>query len=288
MAAEVQEFRSALQNPGSAAWQEGAKALHERLWQPIESSMGVPKVIVVAHGALHYLPFGTLMGPDSKLLIDQYSLRFLPSASVLKYLKPPAKKDGLLLALGNPDLGDPRLDLRFAEDEARQVAKLSPQARLLVRKDASETNLKKAGGAFSRIHFATHGKFQPDEPLASGLYLSKDAENDGVLTVGELYSMQLDTDLVTLSACETGLGKVANGDDVVGLTRGFLYAGSRSIVASLWSVDDKATATLMETFYDNITSQSKQDALRNAQLKTREAFPHPFFWAAFQLTGRAD
>ena len=288
LASAVQDFRSAIEEVTSDKWRDGARALHARLWQPIEPLIGGTKVIVVAHGALHYLPFAALMGPDGKLVIDHYSLRFLPSASVLKYLKPPTKKDGALLALGNPDLGDARLDLKFAEDEAREVAKLSPEARLLVRKDASETNLKKAGGAFSRIHFATHGKFQPDEPLASGLYLAKDAENDGVLTVGELYSMQLDTDLVTLSACETGLGKVANGDDVVGLTRGFLYAGSRSIVASLWSVDDKATATLMETFYEGLKQQSKQEALRAAQLKTRESFPPPFFWAAFQLTGRAN
>src|SRR6185295_10092586 len=114
-------------------------------------------------------------------------------------------------------------------------------ARLLVRKEATETNFKRAGRIFSRIHFATHGKFQADQPLASGLYLAKDGDNDGVLTVGELYSMDLDADLVTLSACETGLGKVANGDDVVGLTRGFLYGGARSVVASLWQVDDRAT-----------------------------------------------
>ena len=285
----VQQFRTALQDAGSDRWRENARALHARLWQPLEPSIGVNKVIVVAHGALHYLPFAALMSADGRLLIDQYSLRSLPSASVLKYLKPPVeKKDGLLLALGNPDLGDAKLDLKFAEDEAKTVTKLFPQSRLLLRGDASETNLKKAGAVFSRIHFATHGKFQADEPLSSGLFLAKDAENDGLLTVGELYSMRLDTDLVTLSACETGLGKVANGDDVVGLTRGFLYAGARSIVASLWSVDDKATAMLMETFYDSLGRQSKQDALRTAQLKTRESFPHPFFWAAFQLTGRAD
>ncbi len=168
------------------------------------------------------------------------------------------------------------------------VGSMYPQSRILLRKDASESNFKKAGSAFRRIHFATHGKFQADEPLKSGLYLAKDADNDGVLTVGELYSMNLDADLITLSACETGLGKIANGDDVVGLTRGFLYAGSRSIVASLWSVDDKATATLMQAFYRNLASMNKRDALRQAQIKTRDTFPHPFFWAAFQLTGRAE
>jgi len=97
--------------------------------------------------------------------------------------------------------------------------------------------------------------------------------------------MRLESDLVTLSACETGLGKVASGDDVVGLTRGFLYAGAATIVASLWKVDDRATAELMRRFYDNLGRMDKLEALRQAQLETRKAFPAPFFWAAFQLIG---
>lgn len=288
-AAQIQGLRKALEDTKSPAWQEGARSLYQRLWQPLEKLVTSRSVVVVAHGALHYLPFAALQDGDGKFLIDRYSLRFLPSASVLKYLRPVMRqKDVRLLALGNPDLDDPRLDLAFAEGEAKLVASLYPTSRVLLRKDASESNFKKAGDVFSRIHFASHGKFQADEPLKSGLYLAKDAGNDGVLTVGELYSMNLNADLVTLSACETGLGKIANGDDVVGLTRGFLYAGSRSIVASLWSVDDQATATLMQAFYGNLKSMNKREALRQAQIKAREAFPHPFFWAAFQLTGRAE
>ena len=289
LASQVQSLRKTLEDTESQAWQQSARGLYQRLWQPLEKLITSKNVIVVAHGALHYLPFAALQDAEGKFLLDRHSLRFLPSASVLKFLRPVLQnKDGRLLALGNPDLDDPRLDLAFAEGEAKLVASLYPSSRVLVRKDASESNFKKAGSVFSRIHFASHGKFQADEPLKSGLYLAKDADNDGVLTVGELYSMNLEADLVTLSACETGLGKISNGDDVVGLTRGFLYAGSRSIVASLWSVDDKATATLMQAFYANLASMNKREALRQAQIKAREAFPHPFFWAAFQLTGRAE
>ena len=286
---QVQALRTAIEQPGTKAWQTLSRALYGKLWKPLETSITTKNVIIVAHGSLHYLPFNVLQAEDGGLLIDRVGLRFLPSASVLKFLHPlPAKNDSQLLVLGNPDLGDAKLDLKFAESEARLIAGMSKTSRLLVRLDASEANLKKTAGIFSRLHFATHGKFQADDPLSSGLYLAKDAKNDGVLTVGELYSMNLDADLVTLSACETGLGKVANGDDVVGLTRGFLYAGSRSIVASLWSVDDQSTATLMKAFYENLSNQNKQEALRLAQLKTRKTFPHPFYWAAFQLTGRAD
>jgi CHAT domain-containing protein len=95
----------------------------------------------------------------------------------------------------------------------------------------------------------------------------------------------LQADLVTLSACETGLGKVRNGDDVVGLTRGFLYAGSNTIVASLWEVDDQATSYLMQQFYADLKTNNEGEALRQAQLAARKKFNNPFYWAAFQLTG---
>ncbi len=289
LAEEVLRLRRSLERPESNAWQAAAQRIYARLWQPVDDLIKGSNVIIVPHGALHYLPFGVLQAPDGSFLLDRYGIRLLPSASVLKFVRPsPQKTDTPLLVLGNPDLGDPKTDLKFAEEEARYVAGMFTGARVLTRGNASETNFKKAGALFSRLHFATHGKFHADSPLSSGLYLARDGENDGILTVGELYSMGLDADLVTLSACETGLGKITNGDDIVGLTRGFLYAGSRSIVASLWSVDDKATAELMKAFYEKLAGMNKAEALRQAQLKTRQSFPHPFFWAAFQLTGRAE
>jgi len=147
--------------------------------------------------------------------------------------------------------------------------------------------VRRYGGDYYYIHFATHGQFSPDNPLQSALLLSPDARSNGMLTVDKLYSMQLNANLVTLSACETGLSKVANGDELVGLTRGFLYAGASSIVASLWKVDDLATAYLMVRFYRGMQQTDKLDALRKAQLETRKKYPHPYYWSAFQLTGRA-
>ena len=289
LANQVQVFRKGIESPQSNDWTGASRALYARLWQPLEGEITTKNIIVVAHGALHYLPFAALQRFDGNFLVDRHSLRLLPSASVLKFLKPTlAKKQAPVLVFGNPDLGDPKLDLQFAESEAKTVTRLYPASKLFTRKAASETAFKQSATAYSRIHLASHGKFQADAPLASGLYLAGDAANDGLLSVGELYSMNINADLVTLSACETGLGKIANGDDVVGLTRGFLYAGSRSIVASLWSVDDKATAELMQTFYRNLASLDKSEALRQAQIKTRQVYPHPYFWAAFQLTGRSD
>ena len=287
---EIQALRNAIGLADSDKWQSHAERLYQHLWQPIDKILsGTSRIIIVPHGALHYLPFSVLRGADGKMLVERYGLSVLPSASVLQFLSPmPTDSTTSMLVLGNPDLGNPALDLKFAGEEATVVSHFYPDSRLLLRRDASETNLRKDGRRFRRLHIASHGSFQAEAPLDSGLHLAKDGENDGVLTVGELYGMDLDAELVTLSACETGLGKIASGDDVVGLGRGFLYAGARAIVSSLWSVDDKATGELMRAFYRNLVQHDKVEALRQAQLSTRAQFPHPFFWAAFQLTGRAN
>lgn len=289
LASEVRALRATVQDPSSGGqWRAPSRALYRRLMQPLEP-LGKARITIVAHGALHYLPFDALHD-DKGFLIERATIRMLPAASVLKFLgNGAAQKPGEVIAFGNPDLGDPRYDLAFAQAEAQTIAAHMPRSRALLRKDATKAALAKYGTGFRYIHIASHGEFDPDVPLQSGLLLAGKGVNDGLLTVGELYSMRLDADLVTLSACETALGKIANGDDVVGLTRGFLYGGARSIVASLWQVDDRATGELMSSFYDAIgKGADKREALRAAQLQTMKAYPHPFYWAAFEITGQGD
>ena len=260
--------------------------LYEMLIRPFKSMIHTKNLTIVPHGVLHYLPFNAL-NSRGKYLIDNYSIRVLPSASVMKFINDPREDyAGNLLAFGNPDLGHPAYDLPGAQNEAIAITKDQPKSKLLLRNKATETAVKKYGAGFRYIHFATHGTFDAENPLLSGLLLTGDDENDGTLTVGELYNLSLPADLVTLSACETALGKVANGDDVVGFTRGFLYAGTSSIVSSLWKVDDNATSILMQQFYESLRKDDKRSALRTAQLKVKNAYcSHPYFWAAFQLTG---
>lgn len=285
--AEVRGFRDAIERRDTGAAALG-RPLYDRLIRPLAADLTGSKLTISPHGVLHYLPFDALMDGDEYLL-DRFSLRLIPSAATLTYIRSDqATKVGRLLALGNPDLGNSSYDLPNAQIEAINVAALFPESRALLRADASRSAVRELGSGFSMLHFATHGKFNADAPLNSGLYLAKGHDADGILTVSDLYGLNLDSDLVTLSACETGLGKVANGDDVIGLTRGFLYAGARSIVASLWEVDDAATEQLMVSFYGNLKEHDKREALRLAQIETRAKFPHPMFWAAFQIVGRAD
>jgi len=281
---EIKNFRRLLETPGSSGYEAVSKRLYLILIDPIEKDLIHKNLIIVPHGAIHYLPINALHD-GRRYMIEKYNIRIMPSAAALKFLRKDKIKRKEVLVFGNPDLGNPDLDLAYAQNEAMAISRLRPGSRVFVRKQATESALRKYAPDFSLIHFATHGRFDPESPLKSAILLARDAENDGMLTVDKLYSMRLDSDLVTLSACETGLGKVSSGDDVVGLSRGFLYAGSRSIVASLWKVDDLATSQIMSQFYANLEKMDKSEALHQAQLKGKDRYPHPFYWASFQLTG---
>jgi CHAT domain-containing protein len=133
-----------------------------------------------------------------------------------------------------------------------------------------------------------HAKYNSENPLFSTLYLAKDHQNDGYLEVHEIYGLDLtkNTNLVVLSACETQIGELSAGDEIVGLSRAFLLAGTPSVIASLWPVNDKATAFLMERFYTHLKDgQERGEALRQAQIEVQAVYPHPYYWAAFVLTG---
>jgi CHAT domain-containing protein len=285
LAKDVLDFREKLTHVGSSDYIPNAKALYRRLFAPVAGRLTTPKLIIVPHGVLHYLPFGAL-NSEKDFLIDRYQVRILPSASILSILKDRAKNDKQpALILGNPDLKDPAYDLKYAEEEAMALGKIIPHATVLLRNNARASVIREKGNQYRIIHFAAHGVFDPENPLNSALLLAGNGVDQGLLRAGDLYQLRLNNDLITLSACETALSAISKGDDVIGFTRGFLYAGARSIVSSLWKVDDEATRDLMVGFYKRIPRMEKDKALREAQLNVKQRYPHPFYWAAFQLTG---
>lgn len=284
LAEDVQALRGAMQQPDKGSPILAAQLMHARVLAPLLPLIQGEQIAIVPHGPLHYLPFAALHD-GKRFVVETKSLRMLPAAGVLPYLVARRSAGQGLLLVGNPDVGKPELDLPHAQIEAEAIHKSWPNSTLLVRKNASKEGVTKVIGGYSRLHFASHGVFNPETPLASGLLLAPNGERDGMLTVAELYELQLEADLVTLSACETGLGAISSGDDVVGLNRGFLFAGTRTIVSSLWSVEDEATKDLMIGFYANLPNHSRREALRQAQMAVKAKSPHPFYWAAFQLTG---
>ena len=268
-------------------FQAVSKELYEAVLAPVSKDIKAKNLIVVPHGVLHKVPFAALTD-GSNYLIEKYTISVLPSASLLEYVVKKRKEEKeKALVLANPKTE--HMPLGFAEVEGRMLESLFPSKEAYYREKATETKAKLRASDFNVIHFATHGEFNERQPMQSGLLLTRDDENDGCLQVHEVFEMDLKSaNLVTLSACETALSKIQGGDDLVGLSRGFIYAGTPSILATLWKVDDASTSKLMEIFYRNWKSgMSKAEALRSAQesVKEMKGYEHPFYWAPFIMIG---
>jgi CHAT domain-containing protein len=158
-----------------------------------------------------------------------------------------------------------------------------PNARVFTGGDAREDKLREFGPSAGKIHIAAHGIFRADNPMFSSLKLG-----ETWLHLFDIFNLQLGAELTTLSACETGMSAVSEGDELLGLARGFLYAGTPSLVVSLWTVSDRSTAQLMRRFYEGLRDGlSKSRALREAILDVKADFPHPYYWAPFILLGKS-
>lgn len=289
---KVEAFRSAVHDLERMDYRLLGRELFDSLVAPVESRIAGKKLIIVPSGRLNNLPFAGLM-KENQFLAEVYDCVVLPNASTLQFVRTEAKFPSAprVIAVGNPV--NPRVTrLPGTEREVTNIGAIYPGSSVLLAGRATETNCRNEMASFDIVHIACHGLFNDNYPLLSSLVLSPDAHNDGFLEVHELYNLNLTkTRLVILSACETGLSQIKKNDDVIGLVRGFLYAGVPSLVASLWKVDDNATAALMSNFHLLLKlGNSKGEALRKAQLQLmrNEATRHPYFWAAFVLYGNPD
>jgi CHAT domain-containing protein len=266
--------------------------LHHLLIKPVEGELSRFTVLgIIPNGKLYLLPFQALGEPtpqgEFRFLVEDKSLFYLNSQSILKFAQQRAGEigdKGNLIAFGNPDDS-----LRYAEEEIELIKRLFPKAKAYVRRDATEDKVKTGLGGFNVLHLATHGKLKRNIKESYVLLApSPDGKEDGRLFIREIWGLQLmEYQLVTLSACETARGKEASGDIMVSLETAFLRAGTPTIVASLWEVDDQATGILMETFYHNLMRQGKAQALRLAQLSLLKdpRYVYPYYWAPFILVG---
>ncbi len=252
-------------------------ALYDLLIRPLESHLGTRRLVVVPHRALYYVPFHALYDGVT-YLIEQREVLSVPSAQVLSYcLAAPRASFERALLLGVPDENAPRV-----RDEVLELEPLFPQATLLLEAEATLASLAAHAPDADLVHLACHGQFRPDNPLFSALHLA-----DGILTVRDIANLDLRCGLVVLSACETGVGSVAPGDELIGLARGFFAQGVPSLLVSLWTVDDETTAQLMVDFYQALQDgEPPAAALRAAQIALLDQHTHPYFWAPFVLLGR--
>jgi CHAT domain-containing protein/Flp pilus assembly protein TadD len=358
-------------HPGFSAQQnheleQAASKLSKMILSPVAAQLKGKRIVVVADGALQYIPFALLPDPETSgshndgvlPLVVKHEVLNLPSASVLAVLRrqagnrPRPTKGVAILADPVFTQQDPRVKteafktetVRIQAVKAEAVKTGKPQlveaknvsADLLTR-SAADVGLSRAGtlalprlpytrqeaeairatlpgtatlsaldfdasratatsnrlSDYRIVHFATHALANSEHPELSGLVFSlvdlNGKQQDGFLQLKDIYNLNLPADLVVLSACETGLGKQVNGEGLIGLTRGFMYAGSSRVVASLWNVSDVATAQLMENFYRAMEQDhvAPAAALRSAQvaLWKQKRWHSPYFWAAFQIQG---
>jgi CHAT domain-containing protein len=230
------------------------------------------------------------MNSKGEYLVQKYNLVYSPSSSVYvlsydKLIKTGSKFMGV--ALSDISVGN-NVGLPGTEVELKKILPLFPDNISAFGMQSTETFVRKNAGNYNFLHFATHGSYNYNQPLYSYLLFPPSEEDDGRLNVFEVLEMNLNAKLVTLSACETGLGNISQGDELTGLSRAFLYAGSASVIVSLWSVADYPTAMLMANFYSYLKEHSVQEALTLAQRDVIKQFPQPVFWAPFILIGNGE
>lgn len=264
---------------------ESLKQLHAWLIAPIRQFIKTSAVVIVPHGILHYVPFAALTD-GTRYFGDDHSISLLPSASILQSIQRRVGPSGRRVLAVSQSLAKGQPILRYGDQEAAAVAKLYHTQSLPTGR-ATRAEFIKRAPAYDVVHIAAHAELNTNSPLFSRILLTPSGDDSGAIEVREVYGMDLTkTNLVVLSACQTLLGAQSKGDDIVGLNRAFIYAGASSVIASLWTVDDEATSFLMKAFYRHLKrGESKAVALQAAQAATRKRYPHPYYWAAFVLTG---
>jgi len=317
IAAEVDAMRRALESPGRrgrARADLAAAALYRTTVAPAMAAIGDrSRLLVVPDGPLHAVPFDALVTSDPATrrgparLLDRFVVSTAPSVTVLRLLADERRPDRTGARLAVAGFADPpagsaaAADLRTGgfvlgplPESRRELADIAAvvgqeRALLFVGDDATEARLGSSSEVSTAraLHLATHGLVDDRRPERTALLLAPSAGSDGLLHTFEVFELELDNDLVVLSACRTGLGREVNGEGMLGLSHAFFHAGARSLVVSLWRVADTSTRELMVRFYRHLEEHDAATALTRAkrELAARSATADPFHWAGFVLVG---
>ena len=301
----VNEFHSAVaeRHPD---YDSVGRELYRLLIEPVANELqNTRTVCIIPDEFLWTLPFQALTTTRGNYLIEEHSLYYTPSLSVLNEMalrRQQQSSNESLIAFGNPVIernAKLNQDVHPIPDAQTEVTAVAAAVRtsmktVLMGRRADEKTFKSLAPQFATIHLATHGVLDNRDPLNSYLLLTKtdgDPENDGLLQAREVIDMHLDADLAVLSACETGNGRISPGEGVIGMSWAFFVAGARSVVVSQWRVNSASTSQLMKNFYralatqDEPNSRNKSQALREASLRLLQdrRYRHPFYWAGFVL-----
>ncbi|BAY20275.1 WD-40 repeat-containing protein [Calothrix sp. NIES-2100] len=278
--------------------------LHDLLIKPIADILPRnpnDRVIFIPQGELFLVPFPALQYEPDKYLIEKHTILTAPSIQVLDFTSQQKRRVETLnaksLIVGNPTMPKVELEpgkppkqlnnLPWAEKEAKDIASIL-KTQALTGNEASKTAILQKISQAGIIHFATHSLLDDNRGLGSAIALAPSGKDNGLLTAEEILNLNLSADLVVLSACDTGRGRIT-GDGVIGLSRSLISAGVPSVIVSLWAVDDNSTSFLMTEFYKNLQQKlDKATALHKAMLTTMQKYSQPINWAAFTLIGEAE
>jgi CHAT domain-containing protein len=254
--------------------------LYESIWEPLESVLRDRNWIISPHGMLHRVPFPALLGPNG-YLIEHTCIAMTPSARIWNGIAQRNRKPGWRSAWVAGVASD-----RLPEISREIESVVSHLSGWNVRSDNAPTRsgFLAASERSDLIHLAAHGSLRADNPVFSQLHLT-----DGPLFVHDLGALRLPGSIVVLTACSSGRGERLAGDEWVGLAQGFLHAGASTVVTSLWPIEDRATASLMDGFYRSLShGASIPESLRSAMLETSRELIHPWQWASFSTSGGLD
>ncbi|HLR24848.1 MAG TPA: CHAT domain-containing tetratricopeptide repeat protein [Fodinibius sp.] len=330
LTAQIDAFRDAIiSNASRDQLQSKSDVLYQSLLAPFEEALpDYQNLIIVPDGALAYLPFEALRR-EQQYLIENYRIKYIPSLTSLTLLEDPASSaQNELLAVSasnfstvdeRPLSGSHLANLPSTVAEVDSIASNFASASLLKNEAASEEALKQLiqQNQYRYVHLATHGLIDENQPARSGLAfspagnLTATSKEDGILRSSEILGMNIQADMVVLSACNTGLGEVVGGEGMLGMQRSLFYAGTSTVVVSLWNVYDRSTAAFMNEFYKNLLSGKPEEgwidyalrwvgwdssipfgktaiAMRQTKLKmiSHPLFNHPVYWAPFIVVGR--
>jgi CHAT domain-containing protein len=284
----IERTRKSIESNSRTETTSGLSKLYSILIAPVEKDIAsVSNLVIIPNGSLHFLPFQALTDAKGEYMVQKFNLVYSPSASVYILCKDKKVKAGskfMGMALADVSVGN-NIGLPGTEDELKKILPLFPENISTFGLKSTESFAKKNAGDFNFLHFATHGSYNYRQPLYSYLLFPPAEDDDGRLNVFEVLELNINSKLVTLSACETGLGNINQGDELIGLSRAFIFAGSSSVIVSLWSVADYPTSLLMTNFYKYIKDHSLQEALTLAQRDVIKVFPEPVYWSPFILIG---
>jgi CHAT domain-containing protein len=271
--------------PDAAFDDQTSRQLFLYLIQPVLSSIQSHHLIIVPQEELNSIPFQALRNPEtSEYLGERFEISYAPSATVLATLEKKSNlKSGRLLAVADPGIHD-------AREEVEAIGKLyRGRCKVVDQETAKKEDVKAWVSDYNLVHLSVHGKFNASDPLLSYLEFRATPSDNGHLTAAEMFGWPFEKNsVVVLSACETGRTEATHANEVLGMVRSLLYAGAGNLVLSSWEVSAGSTKVWMETFYREAQTKPPTEAARLALMavKSRPEYSHPFFWAAFVMTGK--